>query len=171
MAEQESRERHALYRLIALLATFTTASDVRQGIRERRAGKDPSEQSELGEALSSTAKAIEDLREVLTPLQASLVHKLKDEQHEVSDYFRDFSHLILLRRLVRLYKRLQQYMLSLYPAVSEEDVETCRLFAIEAEKQIELQVYEASDFLEYVQRCFLFLNRVDSRYLRSSYED
>ena len=166
MPDQENRERLGLYRLMALLATFTTAADIRQGIRERKAGHDASEQVEHVQARDRLAHVLQDVKDILAPFQASLVQKLNEDPTQVAAHFRDFSHLIQLRRLNRLLKRAQQYMLSLYPVVSERDVEECRLLGQQAEEHIELQMTDTTVFLEFVEQCFVFVKRFEEHYLK-----
>lgn len=166
MPDQDNRERLALYRLMALLATFTTATDLRQSILERRAGHDPSEQEEQAKTRRRLTQVLHDMKDVLAPFQASLVQKLQEDPTGVTTHFRDFTHLIQLRRLNRLLKRSQQYMLSLYPAVSEEDVEACRILGQEAEEQMDRPMSNTSVFLDFVERCFVFINRFEAHYLK-----
>lgn len=115
----------AVLESLTLLATLSTASDVRQAVAERRAGHDPSAQE-------STARAQERIREACTPLTNTALYLLRSTVPAASDevpmaaVVRHFDERMLVYRMGQWAHDIHQALLSLYPRVSEALVEEAR---------------------------------------------
>jgi len=111
---------------MTLLATLSTAEEVRESVAERRAGRDPSAQAPSGLATARLHEAREALMELLMQLVLGRVPLERDEEDELAHAVRHFDLLMKLRRAERLVKTMHQHLLSLYPDVSEALVEEAR---------------------------------------------
>lgn len=140
---------------MALLATLQTATTVWEGVRERRAGRDPAAQEPAGEARAYLRLAVRELTRLHMQLlmakvqatrisgneEASSEPPQNDDESDVATELsasknpsagrlaatvRRFDMLMKLRRVDRLLHGAHQRLMSLYPAVSEELVEEAR---------------------------------------------
>ena len=111
---------------MTLLATLSTAEEVREAVAERRAGRDPSAQAPSGLATARLAQARETLLELLMQLVLGRVPFERQEEDKLAHAVRHFDLLMKLRRAERLVKAMHQDLLSLYPDVSESLVEEAR---------------------------------------------
>ncbi|NBB72784.1 MAG: hypothetical protein GVY35_03785 [Bacteroidetes bacterium] len=131
---------HAVLQTMALLATLSTAEDVRTAIAERRAGRDPSAQEPQPVAVSYLSTAAPALQELLMQLLLSHVNLRFDHDEALALAVRHFDERMKLRRIVRLLQGMHQRLLSLYPTVSEELVEEARLVHRDAEALLDSDV-------------------------------
>lgn len=113
-----------------LLATLRTANDLRRGITERRAGRDPSAQEPEPEAYAWILNALPEMHRLVTRLRVSLVV----EREEHAALVHAFEDRTVLARLARTLHVVHQRLLSLYPEVPETLIETVRLQQREAER-------------------------------------
>lgn len=128
----------AVLRTMVLLATLSTAAEVRHAVRERRAGRDPSGQEAAADARAFLAQSVAELQEMLMGLQASLVYTTREhDEAPLPGLVRRFDDLMKLGRAARLLHLIHQRLLSLYPAVPEEVVEETRLVQLQAARLVE----------------------------------
>ena len=118
-------EAAAVLESMTLLATLSTAEDVREAVAERRAGRDPSAQAPPDVATARLHEAGDSLMDLLMQLVLGQVPRRTDEQ-DLAHAVRHFDLLMKLRRAERLTKTMHQHLLSLYPDVSEALVEEAR---------------------------------------------
>lgn len=125
---------------MALLATLTTAEDVRSAIDERRAGRDPSAQEPQQVAVPYLRTAAGELQTLLMQLLMSHVNLRHDHDEALAVAVRHFDERMKLRRVVRLLQGMHQRLLSLYPEVSEQLVEEARVVHRDAETLLDSDV-------------------------------
>lgn len=118
-------EERAVARSMALLSTLSTAVDVIRAMRERRLGRDPSEQQDSDVVLLSLASELELLAEHVMALRASLVAREGEARGRVI-LVRHMNDLILIGNLSRGLHRVHQLLMSLYPDVTEDVIEEAR---------------------------------------------
>ena len=118
-------ESAAVLQSMTLLATLSTAEEVRESMAERRAGRDPSAQAPPDLAAARLHDAGETLMDLLMQLVLGQVPD-RDDDEELAHAVRHFDLLMKLRRAERLVTTMHQHLLSLYPEVSEELVEEAR---------------------------------------------
>jgi phosphate uptake regulator len=116
----------AVLQSMTLLATLSTAEEVREAVDERRAGRDPSAQAPSSLATTRLHNARESLLELLMQLVLGRVPFERNEEGRLAHAVRHFDLLMKLRRAERLVKAMHQDLLSLYPEVSESLVEEAR---------------------------------------------
>lgn len=130
----------AVLQTMTLLATLSTAEEVRSAVAERRAGRDPSAQEPQQVAVPYLRAAASELQELLMQLLLSHVNIRYDHDEELATVVRHFDERMKLRRIVRLLQGMHQRLLSLYPDVSEELVEEARVVHRDAEALLESEV-------------------------------
>ena len=118
-------ESAAVLQSMTLLATLSTAEEVREAMAERRAGRDPSAQAPPDLAAARLHDAGETLMDLLMQLVLGQVPQ-RDDDEDLAHAVRHFDLLMKLRRAERLVTTMHQHLLSLYPEVSEELVEEAR---------------------------------------------
>ena len=118
-------ESAAVLQSMTLLATLSTAEEVRESMAERRAGRDPSAQAPPDLATPRLHDAGDTLMDLLMQLVLGQVPQLDDED-DLAHAVRHFDLLMKLRRAERLVNTMHQHLLSLYPDVSESLVEEAR---------------------------------------------
>jgi len=118
-------ESAAVLQSMTLLATLSTAEEVRESMAERRAGRDPSAQAPPDLAAARLHGAGETLMDLLMQLVLGQVPE-RDDDEDLAHAVRHFDLLMKLRRAERLVTTMHQHLLSLYPDVSEELVEEAR---------------------------------------------
>jgi len=116
----------AVLESMTLLATLSTAEDVRAGVDERRAGRDPAAQAPNALATARLHETRDALMDLLMQLVLGRVPLERDEEGDLAHAVRHFDLLMKLRRAERLVKTMHQHLLSLYPDVSEAVVEEAR---------------------------------------------
>jgi hypothetical protein len=112
---------------MTLLATLSTATDLRHAVAERRAGRDPSAQEPRDQAAASVRLVAADLMDLGMQLMMGRTHLAHQDEKPLAAAVRHFDLLLKLRQSERLLHDLHQRLLSLYPDVSEallEDVRT-----------------------------------------------
>lgn len=117
----------AVLESMTLLATLSTAADVRASMIERQVGHDPSAQEPSDRATARLRNAGSTLMDLLMQLMLSRVPLEKNDEPTLPRAVRHFDLLMKLRRAERLVQDMHQRLLSLYPEVSEELVEEARL--------------------------------------------
>lgn len=116
----------AVLRSMVLLSTLSTAAEVWHAVKERRAGRDPSDQEAPAVAAPHLETGRRELQQMLVRLRASLVYARHRDEGETAHLVRRFDDLMTLGRVGRLLHLIHQRLLSLYPAVSEALVEAAR---------------------------------------------
>lgn len=116
----------AVLQSMTLLATLSTAEEVRESVAERRAGRDPAAQTPSDLATARLLEARETLLELLMQLVLGRVPLEREEEGKLAHAVRHFDLLMKLRRAERLVKAMHQNLLSLYPEVSESLLEEAR---------------------------------------------
>lgn len=116
----------AVLESMTLLATLSAAEEVRSGVHERRAGRDPAAQAPSALATARLHEARETLMDLLMQLVLGRVPLERNEEGDLAHAVRHFDLLMKLRRAERLVKTMHQHLLSLYPDVSEAVVEEAR---------------------------------------------
>lgn len=116
----------ALLQSMTLLATLSTAEDVRASVADRRAGRDPAAQTPDGVARVRLQTTGESLMDVLMQLVLSRAPLERQEEGDMARAVRQFDRLMKVQRAERLVKSMHQHLLSLYPDVSEPLVEEAR---------------------------------------------
>ena len=125
----------SLFPAMTLLATLGAATKVAVGIRERKAGLDPSGQESEDVVRQYLKEAVDTSRRILLQLRASLVVGNYERENGRTTPVRRFSELQQMSRLVPIFQRIHQRLLSLYPHVSDELAEEAR------------EVFRAAEFL------------------------
>ena len=163
----------ALFGAMTLLAVVSAAAEAAFGMRERRAGRDPSTQEDEAVAIPALLDDAARAQEILLQLRTSLIVGAEDEPAGIAGRVRRFGELQQLRRLGRLFQRIHQRLLSLYPDVPESLVETARAHWLACGRLIEAgggNAYQ-TDAPLFVERCMRFsirLRRVVSAIRKAS---
>lgn len=111
---------------MTLLATLSTAEDVRRSVEERRSDRDPAAQEPALQAASSLRETGDEAMDLLMQLMLGRMHIAHQDEKPIAAAVRHFDLLMKLRRVERLLHRMHQRLLSLYPDVSEALVEEAR---------------------------------------------
>jgi hypothetical protein len=135
--DESASERLAFLRMLTLLATLTTAGEVRHAIRERRDGRDPSQQEEPKVVIPLLLQVGEELAALLLQIRASLVIAVVEGDGVVVAPTRHMLRVLRLNQVVHLLHRIHQRLLSLYPDVSEDLIEEGRLLHSESRAYIQ----------------------------------
>ena len=117
----------AVLESMTLLATLSTAADLREAVAARRAGRDPSAQEQPDRAALHRRTTGDALMDLTMQLMFGRVHLTTEEEDELSAAVRHFDLIMKLRRAERQLHAMHQRLLSLYPDVSEALVEEARL--------------------------------------------
>ena len=136
-------ESAAVLQSMSLLATLSTAEEVRTSMAERRAGRDPSAQAPPDLATARLHDAGETLMDLLMQLVLGQVPE-RDDEEDLAHAVRHFDLLMKLRRAERLVTTMHQHLLSLYPDVSEELVEEARHVHGELESLLDTEAADAN---------------------------
>lgn len=151
------QEEAALLRTMALLATLSTAAEVRHHLRERKAGRDPSEQEGRVVAQAYVVKATDEAEELFARLHHHISYEQQAGEGTKITWVRRFDRLMTVRRITRVLHVVHQRLLSLYPLVSEHLVESGR----QLEQQGGALVKgDSEDLLPFVASGFAFLEAV-----------
>ena len=129
----------AILLAMTLLATATAATEVAFGMRERKAGRDPSTQEQDHVIRPFLLQAEETVRRTFLQIRASVVVGQYNTEDPSAAQVRRFTELHQLRRLAPTLQRIHQRLLSLYPAISEALVEEAR----ELFRQTEILIQQA----------------------------
>ncbi|MFO8098204.1 MAG: hypothetical protein R6T83_01120 [Salinibacter sp.] len=122
----EGPDSAAVLESMTLLATLSTAAEVRDAVQDRRTGRDPAAQAPSDVATVRLHEARRTLMDLLMQLVLGQVPLERQEKHALGHAVRHFDLLMKVRRAKRLAKTMHQHLLSLYPNVSEELVEEAR---------------------------------------------
>jgi hypothetical protein len=125
-SSESSPDSAAVLESMTLLATLSTAAEVREAVQDRRTGRDPAAQAPSDVAIVRLHEARRTLMDLLMQLVLGQVPLERHEEHALGHAVRQFDLLMKLRRAKRLTKTMHQHLLSLYPEVSEELVEEAR---------------------------------------------
>ena len=155
----------ALLRTMTLLASLNVAADLAFGMRERKAGRDPSTDELEEDLLPALREEINTLKALFFQLQSSLALSnaalsdaaLSEEtefagnpgEHQATEPVLRFIDLVRLQKSGTTLHRVHQRLLSLYPAINEETAEAVRRLKNECEaiSNIEADI-KAPDFSE-----------------------
>ncbi len=125
----------ALLRTMTLLASLNVASELAFGIRERKAGRDPSTDEQEEVLMPVLREELESLNLLFFQLQSSLALSAQNPDADPADgnhTLQATEPVLRFIDLVRLQKsslalhRVHQRLLSLYPAIDEEMAEEAR---------------------------------------------
>lgn len=116
----------AVLESMTLLATLSTAEELRESVAERRAGRDPAAQAPSDLAVARLHEAGDSLMDLLMQVVLGRVPLERQEEVDLAHAVRHFDLLMKLRRAERLVKTMHQHLLSLYPDVSAALVEEAR---------------------------------------------
>ncbi len=164
MAADKSKLEAALLRTMTLLASLSVAAEIRFGMRERKAGRDPSREEFNEVAIHHLKEDLHILKALLFQLQSSLALHTEDT-YKTTDIqgtktVTRFIDLVRLQKAGQVLHRIHQRLLSLYPVVSEFQTEEARLLKRSCD---ELQEAEDGDFMgllsDFVERCRHFVNQ------------
>jgi hypothetical protein len=126
-SDSESPDSAAVLESMTLLATLSTAADLRTALAERRAGRDPSAQERSDQAAHHLRETGSQLMDLTMQLLFGRVHLAHQKEEALAAAVRHFDLLMKLRRAERHLHSMHQRLLSLYPEVSEALVEEARL--------------------------------------------
>ncbi|HIG74732.1 MAG TPA: hypothetical protein EYQ24_09225 [Bacteroidetes bacterium] len=113
---------------LALVAAARTALAAARSIRERRDGRDPSEQEEPVTARADLAVLAGEIGSYVARLRLRSI-VANEERSRAAQLAQAFEDRLLLDDLARDARRAHQKLLSLYPEVSERVVEEARIVA------------------------------------------
>jgi hypothetical protein len=150
--DTDGRAEGAVLRSMVLLSTLSTAAEVWHAAQERRAGRDPSAQETSRVVMPRVRGARTELQEMLMRQRASAVYAQHQEEDPTAHLVRRFDDLMTLQRVARLLHLAHQWLLSLYPDVTEALVEEVRHLeaacAALAEGEAETFVERLEPFIE-----------------------
>ncbi len=119
----------ALLRTMTLLASLNVAAEISFGMRDRKAGRDPSAEEQKDIALPVLQDDLQILKALTFQLQSSLALSLDvmPDTHEQSAIsVQCFIDLMRLQKSSRILQSIHQRLLSLYPAIDEYLAEEAR---------------------------------------------
>ncbi len=130
-----SREEHlpdaALLRTMTLLSTLNLAAALALGMRERKAGRDPSAENDAAVVQPELVEISTTLRSLAFQLESSTIlgnsPEATDAAHTQAFTVQRYVDLVRLQKVGQLLHRLHQHLLSLYPAIDEALAEEARL--------------------------------------------
>lgn len=146
-SSQEAPDSAAVLESMTLLATLSTAAEVREGVRERHAGRDPSAQAPIDVASARLHDVRGTLMDLLMQLMLGQIPLDRHDGHDLAHAVRHFDLLMKLRRAERLTQAMHQHLLSLYPEVSEELVEEARRVHDQIEALLDTDSAEGEQFV------------------------
>ena len=158
MSEEESSgapESAAVLQSMTLLATLSTAEELRESMTDRHAGRDPAAQSPPDLARARLRETRQALMDLLMQLVLGRVPD-RDADEDLAHAVRHFDLLMKLRRAERLVSTMHQHLLSLYPDVSEELVEEARHVRGEIEVLLDLEAGDGPALPDVVERGLSF---------------
>ena len=120
-----------LFDSMMLLSVLSTAADVTSTIDRRRTGRDPRAQEDSSYVRAYLSAAVERLEEGFVRL---FMQQVCGSEHAT---VRRMDQLLLVRRLTGELHLVHQRLLSLYPGVSEKEVEAVRLLEQRCEELTE----------------------------------
>lgn len=153
-SQDDPRTEAAVWQAMVLFSTLSTAADVWHAVRERRAGRDPSEQETAAVVRPYLRRAAGDLQARLMQLQASRLRAEADDEGRVAALVRRYQELMALRQVAQELHTIHQRLLSLYPAVDEDLVEEARLLHATCEQWLAEQ--EGDDLSLFLHRALAF---------------
>lgn len=131
----------AVLQSMTLLATLSTAEEVRESMIDRRAGRDPSAQAPPDLATARLQSAGDALMDLLMQLVLGQAPQPEDED-ALAHAVRHFDRLMKLRRAERLVTVMHQHLMSLYPDVSASLLEEARHVRGEIERLLDTEPIE-----------------------------
>lgn len=157
----------ALLRTMTLLASLNVASEITFGMRERKAGRDPSSEETEDVVLPVLREEITTLKAIVFQLQSSLAlaedthapHLSETPQAEPVQRFID---LVRVQKAGQILHGIHQRLLSLYPAIDEAVAEEARLLKSTCDtlKDVEPVLFMAS-LAPFVNRAQHFARLID----------
>lgn len=122
----QAQHEAAVLRSMVLLASFATASQVWKKIAARRAGRDPSGQEPAAVVRPNLIEAGHEVGELVLQLRRSWLYISHQPEERLPALVRRFELLLTLNRLEGRLHLIHQWLLSLYPEVSEALIEAVR---------------------------------------------
>lgn len=119
-------EERAVVRSMSLLSTLSSALEVARAIRERREGRDPSDQQTADLVLPRLEDNADELEARLVAIRTSLIAGEQGDTTGGVALVRHMNLLLLLTSVSRGLHLMHQRLMSLYPAVTEDLVEDSR---------------------------------------------
>lgn len=165
---EPNRLEAALLRTMTLLASLNVATEVALGMRERKAGYDPSANESEEEALPSLREDLDTLKVLAFELQSSLALSQNTaeafaESQEAAVPVTRFVDLVRIQKAGRLLHRIHQRLLSLYPSVEAAYTEEARTLKNRCDALSECPeedfVYALTSFVEATNRFIYQLRR------------
>lgn len=141
---------------MALLSTLSTAVDLAGAMRERRLGRDPSEQQSPEIVLPSLAEGLRSLEYHIISLRTSIVAAQEESSVRVV-LVRQMNDLILLGGVSRALHGMHQQLMSLYPGVGEDMVEKARHLHRSCGELIECEETEARNIIDFIEETVEFV--------------
>lgn len=170
MTNDKSFLEAALLRTMTLLASLNAAAEISFGMRERKAGRDPSFDEHSSVALPVLQEELQALKTLVFQLQSSIAiaHKAEENQDQeeatrepTAEPVNRFIDLMRLQKAGSALQSIHQRLLSLYPAVDEDLAEEARVLKNTAD---ELKDCETERFLAalstFVDETQLFTHRL-----------
>ena len=174
MTNDKSFLEAALLRTMTLLASLNAAAEITFGMRERKAGRDPSFDEHASVALPVLQEELQSLKTLAFQLQSSIAIARKAAENQVqgeetgeatgepsAEPVNRFIDLMRLQKAGSALQSIHQRLLSLYPAVDEDLAEEARVLKNTAD---ELKDCETEHFLTalstFVDEVQLFTHRL-----------
>ena len=157
MASPESEfgapDEAAVLQSMTLLATLSTAADLREVVTERRTGPDPTAQEERVVAVPHLYAAAQEVSSLTMQLLLSHVSITHRHEPDIAAVVRHFDQRMKLQRIARLTRSMHQRLLSLYPDVSEALTEEARQVERDGRALVDSDVETfADDLAPFLQR-------------------
>lgn len=146
----------AVLQSMTLLATLSTAEEVRESMAERRTGRDPSAQVPPDLAAARLHGAGDTLMDLLMQLVLGQAAD-RDDDENLAHAVRHFDFLMKLRRADRLVATMHQHLLSLYPEASEALMEEARHVRNELEALADPEIADAPALPDVLERGISFV--------------
>lgn len=137
--QDEERTEAAVLEAMVLFSTLTTASEVWQDARERRAGRDPSEQEAEAVVVPYLKTASGELQALLMQLQASRIQADREEEGHIARLVRRYNDLTRLRHVSHLLQVVHQRLLSLFPEIPATLPEQTRILQRQSSMLLEAE--------------------------------
>ena len=130
MSQEENLLDAALLRTMTLLSTLNLAAELAFGMRERKAGRDPSAENDASVVQPELAEISTTLRTLAFQLESSTILTSPEEADATQSQaftVQRYVDLMRLQKVGQLLHRLHQHLLSLYPTIDEVMAEEARL--------------------------------------------
>ena len=129
------------FHAVALVSAARTALRVARSVGDRRAGRDPSGQEPEGSVRADLVDLVDHLAGLRVRLHLRAIAGTPET--EAAALAQAFEERLLLDEVAQDLRRAHQKLLSLYPAVSDEVVETARRLAFDVGRSVHADGAEA----------------------------